>query len=561
MGAGASADNAAGVESLVRDRLALSLMPQDISAGLFGGRHENEAVEDRRGGGEGGGVNNPFDQLPQMRRLPNGGGLVLLPRGLLSEYILENERRRDSGSRGSRDNRGNRILEDDNDTTSNNDRGDDDTDRSDSDIFSRNHRRPRRRRRLHGSVFHLQDEDEGHEAESKMQHIREDGEANEVLYYCHSCQASFYAPAPQNDSSVTNPTPSLASDSADAGISQGGESKVEHTSADGEEETKSGDESSHSTGNGNASLTPPRSSRHDTPMRVSETNIEGANASAVAASPGSATSANFSAPRQPTDGAQQHNVRCPTCGDAFVELARMPNHRSRRRSRSLLRQRQRQAQQSEAMHVQALLSALRASIVNQLEEAELRMALRQSMEDYKPKMNPGCKQSIEDLVEMEIISPKTSDTEPSIVKSGETSSTTLDELPEPSCPICTEDYVVGETIVKSLPQCKHGFHSACIKKWFNVNNTCPICRAVLPAKCEACQENQRFAQELADSHNGRRTSRANETTTGTGLQSSDSSSGTPAAEASAVAEAAVAQAVAAAAARTSSSAEAIEVPS
>mgnify|MGYP001168241615 CR=1 FL=1 len=52
------------------------------------------------------------------------------------------------------------------------------------------------------------------------------------------------------------------------------------------------------------------------------------------------------------------------------------------------------------MHVQHLLSALRASIVNQLEEAEVQMAMRQSMENYKPHMSPACKMSIGNLIEV-----------------------------------------------------------------------------------------------------------------------------------------------------------------
>ena len=54
------------------------------------------------------------------------------------------------------------------------------------------------------------------------------------------------------------------------------------------------------------------------------------------------------------------------------------------------------------MHVQHLLSALRASIVNQLEEAEVQMAMRQSMENYKPHMSPACKMSIGNLIEVSV---------------------------------------------------------------------------------------------------------------------------------------------------------------
>lgn len=265
----------------------------------------------------------------------------------------------------------------------------------------------------------------------------------------------------------------------------------------------------------------------------------------------------------------------------------MPHLAPRQQNSALVRHRQRQAQRSEALHVQALLSALRASIVNQLEEAELRMAMRESMENYKPTMNPACKQSIADLEEMQIVAreaeaaggavsteAKTTTNEAKAAtssgsgsesrsitslaeKSGSTgtiATVTIDQLDEPTCPICTEDYVVGETVIKALPQCKHGFHSACIKQWFNVNDTCPICRAVLPAKCGACEENQKFAREMQATQERRRSSRAStddddhdDAQNGDGVLSAVASEAAVS-EAAAVAETAVAEAVATASA-------------
>ena len=186
------------------------------------------------------------------------------------------------------------------------------------------------------------------------------------------------------------------------------------------------------------------------------------------------------------------NVSCPHCGDNFVELARMPRPRRRRRMARL--QRRRDVRRNEAMHVQALLSALRASIVNQLEEAELQTAMRQSMENYTPHMSPACKMSITSIVDSVILKGTGSDHK--ISSTG--TSTTMDQLSENSCPICAEDYIVGDTVVARLPMCKHSYHSHCIKKWFEVNNTCPICRSVLPAKCQSCMDNQKEAQELIE---------------------------------------------------------------
>ena len=146
------------------------------------------------------------------------------------------------------------------------------------------------------------------------------------------------------------------------------------------------------------------------------------------------------------------------------------------------------------MHVQALLSALRSSIVNQLEEAELNMAMRQSMENYKPHMSPACKMSIGQLVDCTVLEGAGSD----LKKSVNGASTTVDQLSDSSCPICAEDFAVGDIVASKLPMCQHSFHSHCVKKWFDVNNTCPICRSVLPAKCQACMDNQKHTKDMTE---------------------------------------------------------------
>ena len=54
------------------------------------------------------------------------------------------------------------------------------------------------------------------------------------------------------------------------------------------------------------------------------------------------------------------------------------------------------------------------------------------------------------------------------------------------CSICHTEFAVDEE-VSQLP-CEHCFHESCIKPWLEVQNTCPICRAVLPGT-EARAEN------------------------------------------------------------------------
>ncbi|XP_072338194.1 E3 ubiquitin-protein ligase RNF126 isoform X1 [Scyliorhinus torazame] len=45
------------------------------------------------------------------------------------------------------------------------------------------------------------------------------------------------------------------------------------------------------------------------------------------------------------------------------------------------------------------------------------------------------------------------------------------------CPVCKEDYSVGET-VRQLP-CNHLFHNDCIIPWLEMHDTCPVCRKSL----------------------------------------------------------------------------------
>ena len=55
-------------------------------------------------------------------------------------------------------------------------------------------------------------------------------------------------------------------------------------------------------------------------------------------------------------------------------------------------------------------------------------------------------------------------------------------FPQPTCPICLDDFIDHETIVRSLP-CNHIFHPACIDPMLLEYSTlCPLCKAsALPA--------------------------------------------------------------------------------
>eukprot|EP01041_Mallomonas_annulata_P005206 gene5206-10421_t len=57
---------------------------------------------------------------------------------------------------------------------------------------------------------------------------------------------------------------------------------------------------------------------------------------------------------------------------------------------------------------------------------------------------------------------------------------------QPSCPICSEDYVLGEVVTK-LP-CTHVFHRTCVLPWLEMKRTCPICRFELTDSIPTMQD-------------------------------------------------------------------------
>ncbi|KAL5722501.1 hypothetical protein ACHQM5_006016 [Ranunculus cassubicifolius] len=51
----------------------------------------------------------------------------------------------------------------------------------------------------------------------------------------------------------------------------------------------------------------------------------------------------------------------------------------------------------------------------------------------------------------------------------------LEKPEDNTCSICLSEYQAKETL-KTIPDCKHCFHAACIDEWLRKNVTCPICR-------------------------------------------------------------------------------------
>ena len=67
---------------------------------------------------------------------------------------------------------------------------------------------------------------------------------------------------------------------------------------------------------------------------------------------------------------------------------------------------------------------------------------------------------------------------------------------QPSCPICSEDYVVGADSLK-LP-CSHFFHKSCVMPWLELKQTCPICRGEMSDEVPSITEILAYSVEEID---------------------------------------------------------------
>ena len=55
----------------------------------------------------------------------------------------------------------------------------------------------------------------------------------------------------------------------------------------------------------------------------------------------------------------------------------------------------------------------------------------------------------------------------------------LDQRPQ--CPICHEAIIRN----RHTTECNHIFHEACISRWLDANDTCPVCRTVIQEEEES----------------------------------------------------------------------------
>lgn len=66
-----------------------------------------------------------------------------------------------------------------------------------------------------------------------------------------------------------------------------------------------------------------------------------------------------------------------------------------------------------------------------------------------------------------------------------------------TCPVCTDSYAPGDTIVR-LPLCGHVFHEACALTWLTKHNTCPNCRMELPTDDDDYERERRRREANAE---------------------------------------------------------------
>ena len=68
-------------------------------------------------------------------------------------------------------------------------------------------------------------------------------------------------------------------------------------------------------------------------------------------------------------------------------------------------------------------------------------------------------------------------------------------LQDEKCPICYCDYKNND-LITDLPNCGHTFHSECLFKWLETNETCPMCRSDKLFE-ESCSNKRKF-EEIVD---------------------------------------------------------------
>lgn len=266
------------------------------------------------------------------------------------------------------------------------------------------------------------------------------------MYFCHSCERSFtHTGRPPREN---RPTLQEVSDN-NSGIDNNSDNNSDNTT------TTVNDDANSNTND----LLPGQVNSELSDTVVSSTTTSTDTTSNVEESVVNEVHNNSDSNNDDSNDGGGDEVRCPRCGGNFIEETSVQTHVHNHNHQNRARE-ERNSNVDEHQQIQFLLSILRQNILSQLEQAELNLALRESMETYKPNITPASQGAISNLERYELTEE------------------TLKTAQDPMCVICSEDFKVNDQVL-NLP-CKHLFHVECCEKWLQINNTCCVCREPIP---------------------------------------------------------------------------------
>jgi len=166
------------------------------------------------------------------------------------------------------------------------------------------------------------------------------------------------------------------------------------------------------------------------------------------------------------------NLLCPYCTSSFIEelpaatteLARITRRRQDLQDLS--------TDQSRRLASAALmLRLLEAQLHGEVQSLHETLLQRQAQQDeYATCMSPVMKKKLrKEAMDVDTV------------------------CSQPSCPICSEDFEVGQTQL-CMP-CNHFYHEACVVPWLDAKKTCPICRFELTSEVPSVGELEKFSEE------------------------------------------------------------------
>jgi len=188
---------------------------------------------------------------------------------------------------------------------------------------------------------------------------------------------------------------------------------------------------------------------------------------------------------------------CPNCNSSFIEelggVLRhsdlMPHRQSNNRFVNMFGSDELNSEQSRRItNASAMLRMLESQLREELEQLQL------AFESSHLRMS----EEIRNGVNRNAAAAAASKKKLTKIMAGKVRLTKLDLdtlCSQPSCPICSEDFLVSSSVTK-LP-CTHIFHHSCVVPWLEMKQNCPICRAEITDEIPTLTELEKFStQEL-----------------------------------------------------------------